>query len=116
MPINRGDVVLVLFPDSNLRTAKRRPALVVQGDNLGTGLNQTIVAMITSNMTRAGHACRVVVTQSSREGQQMGLRTDSVIMADNLATIRENEIDRAIGHLADVQLVDKALRHTLALT
>jgi hypothetical protein len=28
MPYKRGDVVLVLFPDSNLRTAKRRPALV----------------------------------------------------------------------------------------
>ena len=27
MPFNRGDVVLVLYPDSNLRTAKRRPAL-----------------------------------------------------------------------------------------
>ncbi len=51
MPYNQGDVVLVLYPDSNLRTAKRRPALVVQADGLGTGLPQTIVAMITSNMT-----------------------------------------------------------------
>lgn len=34
----RGDVVLVLFPDSNLRTAKLRPALVVQNDNLASGL------------------------------------------------------------------------------
>lgn len=38
MTHNRGDVVLVLFPDSNLRTAKRRPALVVQADHPGTGL------------------------------------------------------------------------------
>lgn len=29
MHYDRGDVVLVLFPDSNLRTAKRRPALTV---------------------------------------------------------------------------------------
>lgn len=36
MTYNRGDVVLVLFPNSDLRTAKRRPALVVQADNLGT--------------------------------------------------------------------------------
>jgi mRNA interferase MazF len=55
MPYKRGDVVLVFFPDSNLRTAKRRPALVVQADNLATGLSQTIIAMITSNMARAGH-------------------------------------------------------------
>jgi mRNA interferase MazF len=33
-----GDVVLVLFPDSNLRTSKRRPALVVQADALDGGL------------------------------------------------------------------------------
>ncbi len=32
----RGDVILVLFPDSNLLTAKLRPALIVQADNLAT--------------------------------------------------------------------------------
>jgi hypothetical protein len=46
MNCRRGDVVLVLFPDSNLRTSKRRPALVIQADRLGLGLPQTIVAMI----------------------------------------------------------------------
>ena len=74
MQSNRGDVVLVLFPDSNLRTAKRRPALVVQADNLQTGLRQVIVAMISSNLARAGHTSRVVVEQASPDGQQMGLR------------------------------------------
>lgn len=47
-PYKRGDVMLVLFPNADLRTAKRRPALVVQADNLQTGLSQVIVAMITS--------------------------------------------------------------------
>jgi mRNA interferase MazF len=46
MPYRRGDVVLVLFPDSKMSTATRRPVLVVQADNLGTGLAQTVVAMI----------------------------------------------------------------------
>jgi len=58
MPYDRGEVVLVLFPDSNLRTAKRRLALVIQAANLQTGLPQTIVAMITSNLSRAGHPSR----------------------------------------------------------
>jgi mRNA interferase MazF len=61
MNFRRGDIVLVLFPDSNLRTAKQRPVLVLQADQLGTGLAQTVVAMITSNMARAGHPSRVVV-------------------------------------------------------
>ena len=84
MPFDRGDVVLVLFPDSNLRTAKRRPALVVQASNLQTGLDQTIVAMISSNMSRVGLPCRLAILKSSPEGQTMGLHSDSVIMADNL--------------------------------
>ncbi len=113
--IKRGDVVLVLFPDSNLRTAKRRPALVVQADNLGTGLSQVIVCMITSNMSRAGHPSRLAILRTSVQGQQMGLRTDSVVMTDNLATIAHNEIDRVLGRLGNMQPVDAALCNTLGL-
>src|ERR1700684_699682 len=80
MNCRRGDIVLVLFPDSNLRTSKRRPALVVQADRLGLGLPQTIVAMITSNTARAGHASRVLVRIGSGSGRQSGLLMDSVIM------------------------------------
>ena len=54
MPYDRGDVVLVWFPHSDLKTMKRRPAIVVQGDALGTGLPQVVVAMITSNLARLG--------------------------------------------------------------
>lgn len=115
MPFRRGDVVLVLFPDSNLRTAKRRPALVVQATNLGTGLPQTIIAMITSNQARAGHSSRVVVPLSSEAGRRAGFLTDSVVMTDNLATVRDSEIDRVIGSLNDMSVVNEALRHTLAL-
>jgi mRNA interferase MazF len=115
MPLERGDVVLVLFPESNLLRAKRRPALVVQADELKSGLSQTIVAMITSNLARAGHPSRVMVAQSSAEGREMGLRSDSVVMTDNLATILETEIDRVIGHRQQMQSVDVALRRTLAL-
>jgi mRNA interferase MazF len=115
MPFNRGDVVLVIYPDSNLRTAKRRPALVVQRDQLNSGLPQTIVAMITSNMVRAGHTSRIQIAHNSAAGAQMGVRTDSVIMTDNLATILDSEIDRQIGQLATMQEVDAALRHTLGL-
>jgi mRNA interferase MazF len=110
----RGDVVLVLFPNSNLTTAKTRPALIVQADNLQTGLPQIIVAMITSQMFRAGHPSRVTILLSSPEGQQSGLLTDSVIMTDNLATITLYAISRVIGSLP-IADIDGALRHTLCL-
>ncbi len=112
---SRGAVVLVLFPDSNLRTAKRRPALVIQSDNLQAGLPQTLIAMISSNLARAGHPSRVMITQSSIEGHRMGLRTDSVIMTDNLATVLDHEIERVIGQCPNMDSVNLALRHTLGL-
>ena len=110
----RGDIILVVFPDSNLRTGKLRPSLVVQADNLQTGLPQVIVAMITSKVARANHASRVAVLVSSAEGSQSGLLTDSVIMTDNLATIAHTEIGRVIGSLP-MSAIDAALRYTLNL-
>ena len=113
MNFHRGDIALVLFPDSNLRTSKRRPALVVQADGMGLGLRQTIVAMITSNLDRAGYASRVLVRASSV--RQSGLLMDSVIMTDNLATVHDAEIDRVLGVLPDMTAVEASLRRTLAL-
>jgi len=107
-------VILVIFPNPNLRTAKPRPALVVQADNLQTGLPQVIVAMITGKMFRANHQCSTTVLLSTPEGQQSGLLSDSVVMTDNLATVIESAIDRVIGSLPMTK-VDAALRHTLNL-
>lgn len=115
MTYKRGDIVLVLYPDSNQRTAKSRPALIVQADNLSTGLPQVIAAMITSKMIRAGHPSRVVISLATPAGQQTGLKMDSVIMTDNIATFLNTEINRVIGEWPDMPAVDAALRHTLGL-
>ena len=111
----RGGVVLVLFPSSDLRTARRRPALVVQADNLDTGLPQLVIAMMTSRMFRGSHPSRVVVRRDSEAGRSAGVLSDSVVMADNLATVLLTEIDRQIGQLP-MSEVDQALRHTLGLS
>ena len=89
----KGMVVLTLFPNSDLVTAKRRPALIVQADELNTGLEQIIIAMITSNLSRDGHPSRIRINKESEEGKSAGILTDSIIMTDNLATIRFIEID-----------------------
>jgi mRNA interferase MazF len=112
--IKRGDVVLALFPNSDHRTAKARPALVVQADGLGTGLPQIVTAMITSNLARAGHPSRVSIAIGSPQGQQSGLLTDSVVMTDNLSTVLENLISRVVGCLP-MDEVETALKHTLGL-
>ncbi|MBI4667475.1 MAG: type II toxin-antitoxin system PemK/MazF family toxin [Nitrospinae bacterium] len=111
----KGTVVLALFPKSDLVTAKRRPALVVQADTPNTGLDQVIIAMITSNLAREGHPSRVRINKDSDSGKQAGLLTDSVIMTDNVATVRLVEIDKALGALPDTSSVDKALKITFGL-
>ena len=111
----RGDVVLVLFPNSDLRTAKHRPGLVLQRDDLASGLSQTIEAMISSNPERAGHPSRVAIPLASPAGKASGLRLDSWLMTDNCVTLRESEIDSVLGRLPDMMAADAALKHTLAL-
>jgi mRNA interferase MazF len=112
--VNSGYIALVLFPNSNLSFAKTRPALIVQADDLQTGLPQIIVAMITSQMFRVGHPSRVAILLSSSEGQQSGLLADSVVMTDNPATITLSAIYRVIGSLPTAE-IDEALKHTLGL-
>ena len=113
--LKRGDVVLVLFPNSDLVTFKQRPALIVQADNLDTGLPQIVLAMITSNLIRRDHPSRVFVPLNSPVAKGSGLLTDSVIMTDNLATAFQKAIVRRLGQLADLKAVDAALRVTLGL-
>ena len=107
--------MLVLFPNSDLRTAKLRPALVVQADNLNTELPQIVVAMISSKTARANHPSRVLVSRATPEGQRSGLLTDSVVMTDNIATVAVNAVSRVIGKLGGMREVEAALRHTLKL-
>ncbi|MCK4603237.1 MAG: type II toxin-antitoxin system PemK/MazF family toxin [Deltaproteobacteria bacterium] len=106
--------IQTLFPHSNLRIAKPRPALVIQADELQTRLPQLIVTMITSRLFRSNHPSRITVLLSSPESRQSGLLSDSVVMTDNIATIALSEIDRVMGRLPMAR-VDEAIRHTLGL-
>ena len=113
MKCSRGDVILVRFPNSDLRTYKKRPALVVQAD-IDTGIEQKIVALITSNLQRTGPT-RVTIKKDSLLGKGMGIKTDSVIVADNLATVLEREMDKVIGKCSDLGPIEHALRKTFGL-
>ena len=114
MTYKRGDVILIKCPNSDLRTYKKRPALIVQGDGINTSLSQKIIALITSNLSRTG-STRVIVKKNDRVGNAMGLLRDSVVVTDNLATVLNREIDKAIGFCTAMDSVDQALKQTLGL-
>jgi mRNA interferase MazF len=110
----RGDVILVKFPYSDLVRYKKRPALVVQDETVDTGLSQRVVVQITSNLERTG-ATRVLVQKVSPDGRAMGILSDSVIVADHLATVLPREIDKMIGRCTVMPEVETALKRVLGL-
>ena len=114
MIYRRGDVVLLYYPHSDLITYKKRPALIVQADDVRTGLAQKLVAMITSNLNRVGET-RVTVLKNSDLGKAMGIRIDSVVVTDNLATIENQIIDKKVGHCSDMEAINTALKKTLGI-
>jgi len=113
--VKRGSVVLLPFPNSDLLTAKLRPALVIQADELDTKLEQVVVAMISSNLSRANHKSRVLIEIKTERGKMSGLLFDSVVMTDNLATVAVSKVTRVIGELIELGEVNQALRYTLGL-
>lgn len=72
MKCKRGDVILIRFPNSDLKTYKKRPALVVQADDLETGLEQKIIALITSNLKRTG-STRLFFSKTKPRSNDYGL-------------------------------------------
>ena len=117
MNVRRGDVVLVLHPFASGRGASRRPALIVQNDRDNRRLNNTIIAQITTNVRRAREPTHLLIERSTLEGQQAGLLHDSVVSCNNLATVHEDPINRAIGHLPDPLMlsIDECLKTALGL-
>ena len=100
--VERGAVVLVDFPyadskDREILRYKKRPALVVQSDELNNNKQETIVVVITSNVTRIEET-RIIVTKGSQCGKNMRLLLDSAIVVDNLAIVKERELERKLGN------------------
>jgi len=101
MKVRRGDIVLVDFPYSDHTGSKVRPALVVQADTWNQRLDDTILALITSSRhRRVGAATQFVIDMTTAEGQQTGLRLNSVIQCENLLTYDQALILRILGRLS----------------
>ena len=113
--VRRGDIVLVPFPNSDLRTVKIRPALIVQSDYIDSDLSQVLLVMVSSNLRRIGRKTRCLIEIDTGTHISSGLLVDSVVMTDNIATVLRTRIIRIIGSLDSMTKVDDALRHSLNL-
>ncbi len=96
---------------------KLRPALVVQADRYNHSRRAVIIAAITSSRTHARLPCKVAVDRESVEGRLAGLRLDSLIDCQTLATIPNTEIVRRLGTFSTTLMarVDGALKDALGM-
>jgi mRNA interferase MazF len=101
----KGDVVVVLFPFSNLSAAKKRPALVIaplDGDDV-------ILCQITSRQVRDQYSISI----GEEDFVEGSLRQDSNIRPNRLFTADSRIIQYRAGHLKDPALnavIDRIIR------
>ena len=116
MKVRCGDIALVDFPYSDHTGSKIRPALVVQADAWNQRLDDTILSLITSSQhRRVGSATQWVINITTAEGQQTGLRLNSVIQCENLLTYDQALILRVLGRLSvtAMEQINACLKATL---
>ena len=91
-----GEVVVLPFPQTNLQTGKRRPALVVAnltGDDL-------ILCQITSQARSDGYS----VSLGTADFERGRLAVDSFIRPNRLFTVEQSVILYAAAKVKDVKL------------
>ena len=100
MKVKRGDVVLLDHPFSSGVGSKVRPVLVVQGDRDNARLTNTIVAVITRTIHRAGQIdTQLLIDITTPEGKVAGLKSTSAVNCSNLFTVSEQLLRKKIGEL-----------------
>jgi mRNA interferase MazF len=112
--MERGEIWWADLPDSDgSAPAGRRPVVVVQADAFNRSRIQTvIIAVMTSNLTRAAAPGNVLVSSS-----QSGLVRDSVINVSQLFTVDRSTLTEKVGNLPSrsIRALDDGLKLVLAL-
>ena len=109
----RGDVFLVSFdPTVGAEIRKTRPALIVQNDVANRTSPVTIVAAVTSQFEE-----RLYPTEVRIAAPEGGLRTDSVVLLNQIRTVDKRRLTKRLGRVRALTMaqVDRALRISLGL-
>lgn len=117
MKLSRGNVVLckVPLPSSELREFKLRPALIVSKDFNNMRLEDVIIAVCTSNISRKQEPTQYLI-----EGDEIvrsGIKVPSVIRCESLLSVNKTMIVKVLGTLSEAGLyaVKACLKDALEL-
>ena len=90
----------------------------MQADAWNQRLDDTILALITSSRhRRVGAVTQLSIDITTAEGQQTGLRLNSVIQCENLLTYDQGLIFRVLGRLSDtaIEQINTCLKAALGI-
>lgn len=106
MTYKRWDIILVPFPFTNLRTVKKRPALILSPDSYNSD-RDVVILFITSNI----HAKPKPGDHSIEFWKESGLPKPSMTKM-KFATIATSIIDKKIGslHNSDRSTIKEKMR------
>jgi len=111
----RGVIILVPFPFTDLSSVKLRPALVIS--NPGLSRQDVIVVFISSVRSGRRMSTDLIVTRNSKDFSQTGLKTDSVVKCNKIATLDKQIVLGEIGFLPTYLMakVEQRLKRVLDL-
>lgn len=95
MKLEAGQVVLLPFPHTNLKTGKKRPALVLTGREYHDESRDTVLAYVTSQH-QTGKWSIKITAQDLSTGK---LVKDSWVRVDRLATVEQGLVQGVVGQL-----------------
>jgi mRNA interferase MazF len=109
MALNRGDIAIVVMPGD---FGKPRPAVVVQGADLGEATTTILVCPMSSDLEES-KVLRPIVEPMVHNG----LRVRSQIMSDKIFPLRRENFRRTIGALDNttIERLDRAILVVLGL-
>jgi mRNA-degrading endonuclease toxin of MazEF toxin-antitoxin module len=90
--MNRGDIVLAIFPHAAGTPSNNRPVLVVQADYYNQRIGNILLAAITSNLARKNDRAHFLIDVSTPDGKNTGLKQNSLVSCLNLAVLPKAEI------------------------
>ena len=94
--MNPGDVVLILFPFTDLTNAKQRPALVISStQQLSQGLDAVFMAITTGIANQK--STDFFLDQNHPEFPATGLKRPSVFRADKIHCLEKKLAVRRLG-------------------
>lgn len=111
--MERGDIVLVRFPFTDLSGSKLRPALVVAFENK---YGDVILAFISSGVKETGNT-DFVLKEGNGDFSKTGLKKTSVFKMGKLATLSKDLLSGKIGSVSPrlQEKLDEKLRKALRL-